>query len=134
MAAAVEKDRVELLREIKEKITHISESDAGRPVNLDNVLCHESGRSNCYGKINITCLFINEEGNVCADMYRTGSVGCADFFCGMTLDSVDKKILGEIVSALDRNKWSVADYPVLEKHKKRNLASSFKIPFFQKDA
>jgi len=132
MPAAVEKNKYELLLEIKERITHISNSDAGRPVNLDNVLIQESGRSGCGGKISISCLFINEDGNVCADMYRTGSAGCVDFICGLTLDSADGKILEGIISALDKNKWSITDYPVLEKQKKRTIASSFKIPFFQK--
>jgi len=134
MSAAIVKAKDELILEIKEMIMHISGSDAGRPVNLNNVLIRESGRSNCGGKISIACLFINEDGNVCADMYRSGTAGCVDFICGLVLNSVDEKILREMLSALSDNRWSVADYPAFEKQKKRNFVPSFKIPFTQKSA
>lgn len=131
-SAIMSKD--ELIQEIRERITAIPGVDAGRPVNLDNVLFNESGRSGCGGKINITCLFINDDGNVCADMYRAGTAGCIDFICGLTLSSVDEKALKKVISALEEERWSVPDYPLEKKQKKRNLVSSFKIPFLQKGA
>jgi len=134
MPAATLNSKYELIQEIKSKITEIHGNDSEKPVNLDDVSYRESGRSNCGGKINITCLFINEEGNVCADMYRTGAAGCVDFICGLSLDSINEKFLMKIISALNEKKWSVEDYPVLKKEKKRNLVSAFKIPFFQKGA
>jgi hypothetical protein len=134
MPAAVKKTKDELILEIKDKIVQIAGNDAGRPVNLDGVLINESGRSNGAGKISISCLFINEDGNVCADMYRAGSAGCVDFICGLALNSSSEKILKEIMSALDDKRWSIADYPEDEKQKKRNLVSAFKIPFLQKGA
>ncbi len=134
MPAAVKKTNDELILEIKDKIVQIAGNDAGRPVNLDGVLINGSGRSNCGGKISISCLFINEDGHVCADMYRAGSAGCVDFICGLALNSSNDKILKEIMSALDDERWSVADYPAVEKQKKRNLVSAFKIPFLQKGA
>lgn len=134
MPAAILKTKDELIFAIKEKIMNISGNDNGEPVNVDNVLLHESDRTNCGGKMYITCIFINEDGNVCADMYRAGAAGYVDFFCGLDLHSISEKNLKLIMSALDGDKWSVPDSPVLEKQKKRNLVSSFKIPFLQKGA
>lgn len=124
----------ELVREIKEKVSDISCGDNGRTINFDNVVFRESGRSKSGSKINITCLFINEDGNVCADMYRSGSAGCVDFICGLDLSSADERILNEIKAVLFEGKWSVTDYQVVENNKKRNPVSSFKIPFLQKGA
>ena len=127
------KSKDEIILQIKEKITDIAGSDTGKPVNLDNVFFNESGKSNCGGKIIVTCLFINEDGNACADMYRSGPAGCVDFICGLALISVDEKILKRIISALDENRWSIADFQI-EKQKKKNLVASLKIPFLQKGA
>jgi len=124
----------ELIREIKARVSDISCGDNGRPINLDNVVFRESGRSKSGSRINITCIFINEDGNVCADMYRSGSAGCVDFICGLDLRSADDKILKEIKAALLGGKWSASDYQAEEKNKKRNPVSSFKIPFLQKGA
>jgi len=134
MPAAVINKNEELIREIKEKVSDISCGDNGRPINLDNVVFRESGRSKSGSRINITCLFINEDGNVCADMYRSGSAGSVDFICGLDLSSADERILNEIKTALLGGKWSVADYQAVENNKKRNPVSSFKIPFLQKGA
>lgn len=134
MAAAAIKTKDELLLEIKEKISEIAGVNDGSPVNLSNALFHESGRSNFVGKINITCIFINEDGNVCGDMYRSGSAGCVDFICGLDLNSVNEKILKQIICAFDENRWFVVEHPVCEKHKKRKFTSTFKIPFLQKGA
>jgi len=134
MPAAVINENVEMIREIKEKVSEISRGDNGTPINLDNIVFREPGKTGSGNKIFITCLFINEDGNVCADMYRSGSAGCVDFICGLDLNSADEKILKEIKSALAGNKWSVSDYPEAEKNKKRNPVSSFKIPFLQKGA
>jgi len=134
MPSAEIKSKDELIHEIKEKITDISGIVARRPVNLENFLFSESHRSGCGGKISITCLFINDDGNVCADMYRFGSAGCVDFICGRALNTIDEKVLKKIMSALEEKKWSVTDYPIMETQKKRNLVSSLKIPFLQKGA
>ncbi len=134
MAAAAIITKDELLLEIKEKISEIAGINAGSPVNLNNFYFHESGRSNCSGKINITCIFINENGNVCGDMYRSGSAGCVDFICGLDLNSVNEKILKKIICELNEDRWTVVEQPVFEKEKKRNFTSTFKIPFFQKGA
>ncbi len=134
MAAAAINAKDELILEIKGKISEITGPDTAVPVNLDNFLFHESGRSNCGGKINITCIFINEDGNVCGDMYRSGPAGCVDFICGLDLNSVSEKVLKLIISALKENRWSVLEHPVSEKQKKRNFTSAFKIPFLQKGA
>lgn len=134
MPSAAFKHKDELILEIKERITDIAGIDAGIPVNLENVLFSESYRSGCGGKISITCLFINEDGNICANMYRSDTAGCVDFICGLVLDSVDEKALNHIKSALEEKRWSVTKNSVVEKPKKRNIVSSFKIPFFQKGA
>jgi len=72
MPAAVKKTKDELILEIKDKIVQIAGNDAGRPVNLHGVLINESGRSNCGGKISISCLFINEDGNGKSWFYEDG--------------------------------------------------------------
>jgi hypothetical protein len=133
MSSAI-KSKDQLIQEIRERISDIPGVDAGRPVNLDNVLFNESGRSGCGGKISVTCLFINDDGNVCADMYRAGTAGCIDFICGLTLNSADEKALKKIISALEEKRWSVPDYPLEKKQKKRNSVTSFRIPFLQKGA
>jgi len=134
MPALIMNTRDELISAIKEKIMNISGRDAGRPVNLENVLLYESDRTNCGGKLYITCMFINEDGNVYADMCRSGTGGCVDFFCGLGLNSISEKNLKRIMSALDGNMWSVAASPVLEKQKKRNPVFSIRLPFLQKGA
>ena len=134
MPAATINTKEELISAIKEKIMNISGNDAGRPVKLENVPFYESGRPYGSGKIYVASIFINEDGNLCADMYRSGSAGCIDFICGLDLNSADEKNLKQIISALDGNRWSVAEPPVMEKQKKRNLVSSFKIPFLKKGA
>lgn len=134
MPAAVITSRDQLIQEITKMVMAISGGYEGMPVNLENVQFFESGRANCGGKIRITCLFINEEGNVCADMYRTGSAGCVDFICGIALNSADEKVLKQIFSALNDNRWSVADSSVPVKQKKKNIALSIKLPFIQKGA
>ncbi len=134
MPALVINKNKELIAGIKERVLDISGDDDGRAIDFDDVVFRESGRSGCGGKISITCLFINEDGNVCADMYRSGSAGCVDFICGLDLNSLEEKVLKEIMSALFTGKWSAVDYPIVEKIKKRNPVSSFKIPFLQKGA
>lgn len=132
MSGVITKEK--LILEIKEMITCISGSDSGKPINLHNVSVHQTGRSACGGKINISCIFINEDGNVCADMYRLGIAGCVDFICGLVLDSVDETILNEILYAFSEHRWSLDDYPDMEKDKKKKFASNFRIPFLQKSA
>jgi len=134
MQATAIKTKDQLIHEIKEKILEIPGGAVGRPINLDNVLSKDSSGCKSGSKISISCLFINDNGNVCADMYRSGTAGCVDFVCGLDLNSANEKILNDIMSALSGNRWSVADYPVLEKQKKRNLVSTFKFPFIQKGA
>ena len=133
MLAAVNKKN-ELIQKIKMKVIEILGSETGRMVNLDNVLCRESGQSNVGVKISITCLFLNEDGNLCADIYRSGSTGSVDFICGLVIDSLNEKVLKHVITALDENRWSVADCPVSEKKKKIKFSSAFKILFFQKGA
>ncbi len=134
MPAAVIKTKDELISAIKEKIMNITCNDAGRPVNLDNVMLHESDRSNCGGKLLISCIFVNEEGNLCGDMYRSGAAGCVDFFCGLDLNTINEKNLNTVLSALDGGRWSVPDSPSMGNNKKRNIVSSFKMRFLQKGA
>jgi len=134
MSAAPVKTKNELILEIKKKIKYISGNDAGNPVNFDNSLFYESGRSSTACRMNITCLFINEDGTICADIYRSGSEECVDYICGLDLNSLNEKILIRILSAIDHNKWSVNDSADLEKEKKRIQFLNFKIPFLQKGA
>jgi hypothetical protein len=134
MSALVMNKNKELIEGIKERILDISGGDEGRTINFDGVVFRDSGRSGCGGKISITCLFINEDGNVCADMYRSGSAGCVDFICGLDLNSLDEKVLKEMMAAIFSGKWSVVESPSVEDNKKKNPVSSFKIPFLQKGA
>jgi hypothetical protein len=134
MPALVMNKSESLIAVIRERVLDISGGDDSRPIDLENVVIRETGRSGCGGRISITCLFLNEDGNVCADMYRSGSAGCVDFICGWDLNSADEKVLKAVMSALFSGKWSVADSPAVEKNKKRNPVSVFKIPFLQKGA
>jgi hypothetical protein len=124
----------ELIREIKEKIQVISGESEGIPVYLENVAFPETDRSAGGGKITITCLFINEDGRLRADMHRSGCAGCVDFICGISLNLLDERSLGKIVYALNENRWSMPEIPAGKKQKKRNPVSVFKLPFLQKGA
>lgn len=134
MSAVIIETKDELISAIKERIISISGSDEVRTVNLENVQFHESDRTAANGRMYITCIFINEDNNVCADMYRSGAACCVDFICGLDLKSVDEKNLKQILSALDKNICFDEDAPVIAKQKKRNLVSALKIPFLQKGA
>ena len=100
----------ETLLNIKKKILDITEDETGMPVYLKQVIFPESDSkrgSQCI--INASCLFINEEGNVCADLFRTGTAGFMECVYGNIISSIGKRGLEEIYSALLEERWYTSE-------------------------
>lgn len=131
MQASTITGKDEIIVSIKNRISDILGGETGGAVNLENFLYHESDAG---GRVRISCLFINEDGRVCADMYRTGTAGSIDFICGRVIDSINEKTLKKILAALEESRWSASVEPSSGKKKKSILASALKLPFFQKGA
>lgn len=123
-----------LLDAIKSKIIEAG-GDTGTPLYLEGVSFFETRKSRTgSGSLSINCIFINEEGRVCADLYRSGPSGFFDFICGKEISDLSSRGLGEIFYALDNGLWSMQDAG--ESHQKvssRVLSRlSFKIPFMKR--
>ncbi|MCL1864402.1 MAG: hypothetical protein FWF73_01160 [Spirochaetes bacterium] len=127
----------ELIAEIRDRIIYLLKDDIERNINLQNVYFYHSDILAGSDRTNITCIFINNEGNICVDMHRSGSDMSINFICGMLIDLLDEKILKRIIRAFDEGKCAVEDcsYELYEEiGKKSNLFSVFKSVFSQKSA
>ena len=124
----------ELVSQIRNRIISITGDYNEMPVYLADVSFRSPGENGRKGRISICCLFVNEEGNICADMLRSGSAGCADFICGLKISSFEEKVLENIISSLDGNKWYVSDSTDVRVKKKKKFTSVVKMPFFKRGA
>jgi len=124
----------ELVSGIKNKMSDITYGCKGIPVYLKDVSFRASASKVRNDKISIICLFINEEGKVCADMFRSGPAGCVDFICGIIIESFEESILVNIITCLNKNMWYISDSPDVLRKNKKTIVSAFKIPFFKKGA
>lgn len=123
-----------LLESIKSKITEAG-GDTGTPLYLDGVSYFETRKSRTgSGSLSINCIFINEEGNVCADLYRSGAAGFFDFICGKEISDLSDRGLTEILYALEKGNWSVEDTGEAqgERGKCGMTRLPFKIPFMRR--
>lgn len=97
----------ELLQDIKSRIIEVG-GGTGNTVYLKNVSYFETRKSNTgSGSFSINCLFLNEEEEVCADLYRSCSAGFFDFICGKKILDLGDRGLREVLYALENNLWSV---------------------------
>lgn len=124
----------EMIINIRERILDSGSNDTGLTINLENFSFSESGRSNSGIKMSISCLFVNEDGKVCADMYRWGAAGVVDFICGRAIDALDENILRKLISTLDGYGILSSRCNSIGKQKKRRIVSAFRIPFHKKGA
>ena len=123
-----------LLESIKSKIAEAG-GDSGTPLYLDGVSYFETRKSRTgSGSLSINCIFINEEGNVCADLYRSGAAGFFDFICGKEISDLSDRGLTEILFALEKGNWSVEDTGEVQgKRGKGGMARlTIKIPFMRR--
>jgi len=123
-----------LLESIKSKISEAG-GDTGSPLYLDGVSYFETRKSRTgSGSLSINCIFINDEGNVCADLYRTGSAGFFDFICGKEISDLSDRGLTEILYALEKGNWSVEETGEAQsKTGNRGMAGlTLKIPFMRR--
>lgn len=115
----------ELLQEIKSRIIEAG-GGTGNLVYLDNVSYFETRKSNSgSGNFSINCLFLNEDEEVCADLYRAGTAGFFDFICGKRILDLGERGLREVLYALENDLWSVEESEA--KTRKENKGS-FKFP------
>ena len=81
----------DIVLSIKERINEITSGEAGMLVNLNGVAYPEGGRGSSHSMISVSCLFINEEGSVCADLFRTGTAGFTECVCGSVISTIGKR-------------------------------------------
>ena len=118
----------ETLLNIKKKVLDITEYEKGMPVYLKQVAFPENDtRKGPHSIINASCLFVNEEGKVCADLFRTGSAGFMECIYGNIIDSIGKKGLEDIYSALLEERWYVSESPAERDVKSRRKKSGKRI-------
>lgn len=123
----------ELICEIKEKLINAGGAK-GDPVYLDGISYFETRKSSS-GSANITinCLFINEEGDVCADLYRSGTAGFFDFICGKRICDLSERGLKEVLFALENNMWYMKETRERENPRSRRLFRlPLRLPFLYK--
>ena len=126
----------EILDQMKTAINDITCGDSSIIINLRSVEFSESCRSGLgSSRLAIGSLFVNDDGRVCADMYRTGSGGFFEFICGISIDDIGRRGLDEILYALRNGRWSVSEQPrVQKKPRSRKMAIPLRMPFHLKGA
>ncbi len=126
----------DVLRRISERIDEISGGDRSTVIYLNGVSYNESARP-VHGSpvIAVSCIFVDEDERICADMYRTGNGGFYEFICGKVINDMPVKGLAEIVYALENAKWNIGGQ--VRAHKKirrKNVRTQSRIPFHLKGA
>jgi len=124
---------IELIQEIKARIIDAGGS-SGDPVYLDGISYFETRKSSTgSANVSINCVFINEEGEVCADLYRSGTAGFFDFICGKRICDLSERGLQEVLYALDNDLWNVKETAEKEKPGSKGLPwPSLRLPFLYK--
>ncbi len=116
----------ELLQDIKSRVIEAG-GGIGNPVYLKNISYFETRKSDSgSGNFYINCLFLNDEEEVCADLYRTCSSGFFDFICGKRILDLGDRGLREVLYALENNLWSVEKDVDKKSNENKFL---FKFPF-----
>ncbi len=104
---------LDLLTNIKAKISEITSGDNGMLVYLKETAFFEGSGSRGlpHGMITVSCLFINEENEVCADLFITGSAGFMECIYGNAINGIGIKGLNEINLSLMNGRWYVSENP-----------------------
>lgn len=126
----------DILDQINTKMNEITGGDGGIIINLRNVAFNESCRSSLGSStLAVSNLFINDDGRLCADIYRTGSGGFFEFICGMGIEDVGSRGLDEILYALRNERWTLSEQPrPQKKSRSRKMLMPIRMPFHQKGA
>lgn len=123
----------ELLAIIKKRIEEITSGEVGMPVYLKEAVFTEwKSRGSSHSMITVSCLFLNEESNICADLLRTGSAGFMECIYGNIISSIGIKGIEEINSALMEGRWYISESPRSGNEKEKKKASrkkSLNVPF-----
>lgn len=124
------------LARIKELILEITGDNREAVICFNDVLFNESSRSKMgSSSVSVSCIFLDEEDRICADMYRAGIAGFYEFICGISIDDLPVRGLEEIVFALENRRWSINDETKPKKKSgSRNFLMNFRIPFHLKGA
>ena len=137
MSVKIIQTKDDLITEIRDRMIYLLEDDLERNINLRNVYFYHSDILGSSDRTNITCIFINNDGRLCVDMYRSGLDASMNFICGISLDSLDERILKRIIRAFDEVKCTIEDFShdlYEERSKRLNIVSVFKSVFSQKSA
>jgi hypothetical protein len=123
----------ELIRNIKSRIIDAG-GGSGDPVYFERVSYFESRKSSTgSANVSVNCIFINEEGEICADLYRSGTAGFFDFICGKRIPDLSEQGLREILYALDNDMWYVKEADEKEKSAGKGLFRlTSRLPFLYK--
>jgi hypothetical protein len=132
----------ELLINIKLKIEEITSGEIGMLVYLKEAVFPEgNSRGASQSMITVSCLFLSEEGSICADLFRSGTAGFMECVYGSMINSIGKRGLEEINSALMEGRWYISETPgngnekVKKKtSKKKNLHVPFKLSMLLRGA
>jgi len=135
-----DKKTEELIADIKMKLDEITSSEIGMLVYLKEVVFPESNsRGASQSMITVSCLFVNDEGGICADLFRTGTAGFMECVYGSMINGIGKRGLEEINSALLDGRWYISESPGSEKDskkitKKKSLHVPFKLSMLMRGA
>ena len=123
----------ELIQDIKSRIIDAG-GGSGNPIYFEKVSYFESRKSSTgSANVSINCIFINEEGEICADLYRSGTAGFFDFICGKRISDLSEQGLNEVLYALDNNMWYVKEVAEKEKRAGKGLSRlPLRLPFLYK--
>ncbi len=119
----------ELLADIHARIEEITSGEIGMLVYLKEAVFPESGgRGGSQSMITVSCLFMNEEKSVCADLFRTGTAGFMECIYGNIISSIGKRGIEEINNALAEGRWYVSENPGSGSEKERKKKRKEKVP------
>ncbi len=132
----LDKGHEDILLKIKEKIVEITAGESGMIVYLRDAVYNEYNRGSSHNVITISCVFINEDGNLCADLFRSGSGGFMECLYGNIVSSIGPKGIDVINSALKEGRWYISETPKDDSgdknknnKKKSSTGKRFHLPF-----
>ena len=128
-----DKKTEDLLTNIKIRIEEITSGEIGMLVYLKEVVFPEgNSRGASQSMITVSCLFLGDDGAICADLFRTGTAGFMECVYGSMISGIGKRGLEEINSALMDGRWYISETPGKgeEKDKKKtSRKKSLHVPF-----
>lgn len=129
----LEKRHRDLIADIKNRVCEITKGEIGMIVYLRDASYNDYSRGGSHNIITVSCIFINEEGNLCADLFRSGPGGFMECLYGNIVESIGTKAIEIINSALVEGRWYLAENPRDDssgKNDKKKVArKKFHLPF-----